>query len=244
MDGRMATRCFCFELETLIIPDSVTVLGKDLLQGCTKLNNLSLPSSITEIPSGMLDDCHRLINLTVPDGVVKILPSYFIKNLKRLTLPPSVTRINKGLKDFNRSPVVTLYGFSGTYAEEYAAKQDVPFIPLALNRKTVQLRAGKSVKVRMNSLADCEWSSDAPEVASVDASGNVTAHKNGTAVITAELYGRKFECRITVGDYVLHKVRAGENLWRIAVRYQEIMELSDLISTKLSVGMLLKIPCK
>ena len=49
-----------------------------------------------------------------------------------------------------------------------------------------------------NSTDIVKWISDHPEIASVDENGNVTAHKSGTAVITATAGAKSATCAVTV----------------------------------------------
>ena len=59
------------------------------------------------------------------------------------------------------------------------------------------------------------WTSSNNSVATVDASGNVTANKNGTAVITATTTdgsGISAQCSVTVGYVVTYKCNGGTNI--------------------------------
>lgn len=56
-------------LETIIIPNSITVIGDNAFYGCTNLTNASLPSSITSIGQYAFYDCSSLTEITIPSGV-------------------------------------------------------------------------------------------------------------------------------------------------------------------------------
>lgn len=75
-----------------------------------------------------------------------------------------------------------------------------------LNRQKSNLERGKSLLLHIATLKPVDatinlstirWSSNKPMIASVDANGNVTALKTGTAVITAKLGTKKATCKIT-----------------------------------------------
>jgi uncharacterized protein YjdB len=50
----------------------------------------------------------------------------------------------------------------------------------------------------MNSFADCTWKSGNKKIATVSSTGKVTARRKGRVIITARLYGKKYQCMVTV----------------------------------------------
>ncbi len=51
----------------------------------------------------------------------------------------------------------------------------------------------------MNSYAKCDsWTSSNPAVATVNYYGEITAKEPGTTIITATLYGKEYQCEVTV----------------------------------------------
>jgi uncharacterized protein YjdB len=68
-----------------------------------------------------------------------------------------------------------------------------------LNRKSLEMRVGKSYKLRIiGSNAHEEWSSSNNKVVSVSASGKIKAKKKGHAVIYAKIKGKKLKCSVWV----------------------------------------------
>ena len=70
----------------------------------------------------------------------------------------------------------------------------------SLNKKSLELTVGKSktLKVKKAGGKAVTWSSSKPSVATVSASGKVTAVKKGSAKITAKVGGKKLTCKVKV----------------------------------------------
>ena len=117
----------CKSLTSIAIPDSVTVIRNGAFTGCTSLTSITLPTSMKLIESYAFSNCTRLTSITIPDSVTGIYNSAFegCSSLQRITIPASVTYI---LKDaFNCCPKLTIYAPKGSYAEEYAKKNNISF---------------------------------------------------------------------------------------------------------------------
>lgn len=70
----------------------------------------------------------------------------------------------------------------------------------SMNKKSVTLFKGKSVKLKVTGVnGKAKWSSSKKSVATVS-NGKVKAKKKGTAVITANVNGQKCTCKVTVED--------------------------------------------
>ncbi len=79
---------------------------------------------------------------------------------------------------------------------------DTPVTPtISLNRTVLMLTVGDKETLKVNGTEEtAEWSSSAPTVASVTASGEVTALAKGNAVITATVNGESVTCTVTVKE--------------------------------------------
>ena len=118
----------CSSLTGITIPDSVTDIGMGLFSGCGSLTNVRIPDSMTSISEAMFFNCPNLTDITIPDSVIGIDDSAF-KNcvsLKSITIPDSVTSI--GQDAFSNCPNLTVKGEAGSYAEQYAAENSIPFV--------------------------------------------------------------------------------------------------------------------
>ncbi|MGN1298007.1 MAG: leucine-rich repeat domain-containing protein [Clostridia bacterium] len=62
----------CTNLDTIIIPNTVTTVGKYAFYYCTNLNNITLPNSITNVESNAFQYCKSLSDIKIPDSVTNI----------------------------------------------------------------------------------------------------------------------------------------------------------------------------
>ena len=60
------------EIESYIIPDSVTSIGDGAFGCCSSLSSLVIPNSVTSIGDGAFEGCSSLSSLVIPDSVVNI----------------------------------------------------------------------------------------------------------------------------------------------------------------------------
>ena len=82
-------------IESYIIPDSVTSIGNGAFSGCSSLSNIVIPSSVTSIGSKAFDDCSSLSSIVIPDSVTSIGNGAFsgCSSLSSIVIPNSVTSI-------------------------------------------------------------------------------------------------------------------------------------------------------
>jgi len=88
------------ELNSVIIPETVTSIGSCAFFGCENLTSIMLPSSLTEIGEYAFYGCKKLTSIIIPNSVVEIGQAAFecCKSLKTITLPASLTKI--GISQF------------------------------------------------------------------------------------------------------------------------------------------------
>ena len=86
----------CTDLHSIIIPDSVTIIGYQAFRGCTGLTSVTIPDSVTSIGYGAFSGCSGLTSITIPDGVTSIGRDTFhnCTGLTSVTIPNSVTSID------------------------------------------------------------------------------------------------------------------------------------------------------
>ena len=97
----------CDSLISITIPNSVRYIGESAFSNCSSLTNIVLPSQIARINNYVFANCTSLISITIPASVIKVDEQAF----------------------FNCSNF-TVYGPSGSYAETYAAENNIPFVAL------------------------------------------------------------------------------------------------------------------
>lgn len=82
----------------VVIPNSVTMIGKSAFSDCCGLVSVSIPNSVTAIGAVAFEGCSSLKDVVIPVGVTKIELFAFknCKNLRSITIPNSVTSIDIG----------------------------------------------------------------------------------------------------------------------------------------------------
>ena len=83
------------EIESYIIPDSVTSIGDGAFGCCSSLRSLFIPNSVTSIGDGAFDGCSSLSSIAISDSITSISAWTFrdCKSLRSLVIPDSVTSI-------------------------------------------------------------------------------------------------------------------------------------------------------
>ncbi len=60
------------EIKDLVIPNSVTSIGKYAFSGCSGLTSVTIPNSVTSIGWSAFDGCSGLTSVTIPNSVTSI----------------------------------------------------------------------------------------------------------------------------------------------------------------------------
>ncbi|MDR0983450.1 MAG: leucine-rich repeat protein [Ruminococcus sp.] len=87
----------------------------------------AIPAGVTSIYKSAFESCDFLTDITIPNSVTSIGYYAFCdsEKLTKVTIPSSVTEI--GSNAFLSCRNVTVYGYTGSYAETYAEENDIPF---------------------------------------------------------------------------------------------------------------------
>ena len=97
----------CTNMTRAIIHDGITKIGKDAFYGCTNLEHVKLSKEIKRIEVRTFAKCPKLKTVIIPDGIYHIADNAFDGSTENLTI----------------------IGAVGTYAEEYAKKHSIKFMP-------------------------------------------------------------------------------------------------------------------
>lgn len=107
-------------MEEIVLPDSLTTIGKEAFCGCTSLKKIVIPDSVVSLGSGTFYDCEVLKEITLGKGIVNLPDEIFTncyelktinwseslvsigreafwscENIKELTLPDTVVSIGE-----------------------------------------------------------------------------------------------------------------------------------------------------
>ena len=114
----------CTDLMSIIIPNSVTSIGRSAFSGCTGLTSVTIPNSVTSIGGSAFSGCSGLTSVAIPNLVTTIGSSAFsgCSGLTSVTIPNSVTAIGdwafyccSGLTSVTIGNSVTTIGSSAFY---------------------------------------------------------------------------------------------------------------------------------
>lgn len=85
----------CEYLRSIVIPNSVTSIGKKVFANCPRLQSVEIPNSITEVSDSLFFNCSALKSLKIPDSITRIRNSAFYgcSGLTTQVIPNSVTII-------------------------------------------------------------------------------------------------------------------------------------------------------
>ena len=88
----------CERLKTIDIPESVTSIGKCAFLNCSRLPSIIIPSSVTSIEAFTFSQCYKLKSIEIPNSVTSIGAYAFetCHKLESIEIPKSVTYIGPG----------------------------------------------------------------------------------------------------------------------------------------------------
>ena len=119
----------CSSLETLVIPDNITIRGiaSGAFDGCTSLNSINIPDNIRIIEDYTFSDCTSLKQLFLSRNISHIYSRAFenCTLLEKIIIYDKVEYIADNA--FEGCDKLTIYGIKGSYAEQYATEHNIPF---------------------------------------------------------------------------------------------------------------------
>ena len=88
----------CRSLSEIVIPSSVTCIGASAFSICDSLSDIVIPSSVTSIGDSAFLWCRSLSEIVIPSSVISIGASAFsdCRSLSEIVIPSSVTSIGDG----------------------------------------------------------------------------------------------------------------------------------------------------
>ena len=87
---------YCFSLSEIVISSSVTSIGDSAFSWCLSLSEIVIPSSVTSIGKGAFSSCSHLSEIVIPSSVTSIGDWAFSYcfSLKYISIPKSVIGLN------------------------------------------------------------------------------------------------------------------------------------------------------
>ena len=170
----------CTGLSSVIIPNSVTSIDKDAFAGCTRLSSVTIGSSVTSIGEGAFSECTNLKKVcslnSIPPVIYESTFSFYDADL---FVPQGCLSAYKSAEGWSE--------FSNIKEFQVTVKAE----SISLNKQSANLMIGDTLSLTAKVLPEnastktVVWSSNNPDVASVNDEGLVTALTAGTAIISA-----------------------------------------------------------
>ncbi len=138
------------------IPDTVTAIGTNAFYGNKELTEIEIPTSVTMIRDKAFLGCTGLKRAVIPEQVTGLSSS----GLGVYLVDYEFDKYGMNMRPVYRkdnSMDLTIYGYYGTEAEEYAAKYDIPFrmiAPSASDEVTLDAPEGKTYSVAKKATDD------------------------------------------------------------------------------------------
>lgn len=82
----------CTKIESLVLPDSITIIDDEAFSRCTSLKKINMPKSLTYIGQNAFYGCSSLENVTFPDSLSSIGEGAFARctSLTKVCIPKNV----------------------------------------------------------------------------------------------------------------------------------------------------------
>ena len=82
-------------VETVVLGEGMTRIGRQAFSGCTKLVNVQLPSTLRNMGGGAFEQCTALVEITIPERVQAIQMGAFrnCRALEKINLPEGLSEI-------------------------------------------------------------------------------------------------------------------------------------------------------
>ena len=140
----------CLSLKQVIMPNTVTTLGEGVFSGCSNLIEITLPGGVATLSDyRMFNGCNKLEKVTLGDGIKSVNDSlfYYASALKELTLPGTLTTVNRNvscatLEELTLSEGITTIS-SGAFAN--CTKIQTVIIPRSVSRMYTDSFAANTV---------------------------------------------------------------------------------------------------
>ncbi|MBR2669861.1 MAG: leucine-rich repeat protein, partial [Solobacterium sp.] len=86
-------------IESISIPNTITIIENSAFSGCQQLRSITLPTSITTIGDYAFASCNSLVSVTIPNTVISLGKSVFsgCSSLETVNLPANLTEISDSM---------------------------------------------------------------------------------------------------------------------------------------------------
>ena len=140
------------KITKIVLPEGLQTIGAAAFWGCASLETVEIPNTVTEMGSHMFTHCAELKEVRLPNALTSAIGDHFFSEcgkLEKLRIPKGVPELGlcafsgcDGLRDLymgketkpspwcwlDRLPNLTIHAPVGSYAEQYAKENNIPFV--------------------------------------------------------------------------------------------------------------------
>ena len=177
---------YCTGLVSITIPNSVTKIGYNAFENCTGLTSITIGCSVTEIGTGAFKDCIGLKKVYSLNPVPPVIKPYLSSTNRDLYFYDADLFVPQGCLSAYKSAK----GWSN-FSNIKEIQETIKAESISLNEHSANLMIGDTLSLTAKVLPEnvstktVAWSSNNPDVASVNDEGLVTALTTGIAIISA-----------------------------------------------------------
>lgn len=159
----------CTSLEEIQLPEGLKTISSSVFENCQKLETIGIPDTVTSIFAAAFSGCSSLRKIVIPEGVTSLSNNFNgCTELAQVTVKGSATKLSDPL--FQNCPkLATICGPSGSYAEEYAQKKGISFVPIGqagspviTSVDTGSLITGSGIKLKREAYVQVQMSDEFP----------------------------------------------------------------------------------
>ena len=126
IDGNVF-KCVNPNINSVVIPDGTKSIKRGAFSKCKKIKELFIPEGVTHIEQYAFSECTSLEKVYLPKSlsVIKYMAFGGCNKLKEIHINSNIRKLDY---TFDKSEELTIYAPAGYYAEEYAKKNNIPFV--------------------------------------------------------------------------------------------------------------------
>ena len=126
IDGNIF-KCTNPKIEALIIPDGTTAIKHSAFAKCKKIKEVSIPEGVDHIEQLAFKECNSLEKVYLPKSLLSIKYQAFAgcEKLAEIHISSNIKSFNNA---FDNCKKITIYASNDSYAEQYARKNNIPFV--------------------------------------------------------------------------------------------------------------------
>lgn len=86
------------DIETVVLPETITIIGYEVFAMCKKLTSVNIPSSVKTIAGDIFYGCESLKEITIPGKDISYNErAFYGSSIEKINLTEGITKINNGM---------------------------------------------------------------------------------------------------------------------------------------------------